>query len=406
MIRTAKFSRLPRWLNHRALTTQAVRWALDRMIYAVRKRMVGVGQLAKQDIHRILVLRPSHRLSNILLLTPLIADLERTFPGAEIDVLVAGEAATDVLQGFFSIGRIHVLPRYVVWHMVAALNTIAKLRKAHYDLAIDPSVDSASSHLILALLSPRYMVAVPNSGNAAWARVMFSAPRHCAKLPVFLLRHAVARDQSVDEINYPALDVQLTLAERRSGRRALATLMRSEAERNRLPIILGVYANASGVKRYCETWWLQFLAAIRANHPEYIIVEFLAADGISRLGHLFPIYYSNSPRKLASVISNVTYFISGHCGVMHLASATSTPTVGLFSVTDPTMYEPYDHFSRALSTVNKTPEGVAQAAIRVLKAIESLGDSENTATSQVSEIPMRGNIVGLRPRRTHAVANH
>jgi heptosyltransferase III len=405
VIRTAKFSLLPTWLNHRALRSHVVRWALDRMFCAVGKKMVGVGQLANQDVHRILVLRPNHRLGNILLLTPLIAELERAFTGAEIDVLVAGEAATDVLEGFFSIGRIYLLPRYVVRHLVATVSTIVALRRARYDLAIDPSTDSPSSRLILALASPRHILAVPDPGNAAWARVMFSAPRHCAKLPVFLLRHALADDQSVDEINYPTLNIQLALVERRSGRRALATLMHAEVE-NRLPITLGVFANATGAKRYSETWWLQFLAAISANHPEYIIVEFLATDGISRLGHRFPVYYSNSPRKIASVISNVTYFISGHCGVMHLASATSTPTVGLFSATDPTMYEPYGHFSRALNTGNKTPEDVAQAAIRVLKAIESLADLENNANSRVSETPMRSNIVGLRPRCERAIANH
>jgi heptosyltransferase-3 len=405
VIRTEKISVLPAWLNGRALGRRLVRWPLERVLCALERKLAGVGQLAKEDIHRILVLCPNHRLGNILLLTPLITELERAFPGAEIDVLVTGQAAIDVLEGFSSIGRIRLLPRHVARHLVATIRTMVKLRRARYDLAIDPSTDSPSGRLILALASPRHMVAVPDPGNAAWARVMFSAPRHCAKLPVFLLRHVLADDQSVDEINYPTLNIQLTLAERRSGRRTIATLVRSEVG-NRLPITLGVFANATGAKRYGEIWWLRFLAAISASHPEYRIVEFLAADGSSRLGHRFATYYSSSPRKLASVISSVTYFISGDCGVMHLASATSIPTVGLFSATDPTMYEPYGHFSRALNTGNKTPEDVAQTAIRVLKAIASLADLEYNANGQRSEKPMKSNIVGLPPRWKHTVASH
>ena len=409
MIWTEKISILQRWLNYGALGKRIVRWPLKRMLCVVERKLAGVGQLAGESVHRILVLCPNHRLGNFLLLTPLITELERAFPGAEIDVLVSGQAANDVLEGFSSIGRIRFLSRYLVRHLVATISTILKLRRARYDLAIDPSVDSPSGRLILALASPRHMVAVPDPGNTAWARVMFSAPRHCAKLPVFLLRHVLAHDQPVDEINYPTLNIQLTSAERRSGRRTVGTLMRSEIG-NRLPIMLGVFANATGAKRNGEMWWLQFLAAISASHPEYRIVEFLTANGSSRLGHRFATYYSSSPRKLASVISNVTYFISGDCGVMHLASATGIPTVGLFSATDPTMYEPYGHFSRALNAGNKTPEDVAQTAIRVLRAIASLADLEYNleynANGQRSEKPVKSNIVGLPPPRRHTVANY
>ena len=270
MIWKKKISILRTWFNDRALGKRVVRWTLKRMLCSVEKKLVGVGQLAKESVHRILVLYPNHRLGNILLLTPLITELERVFPGAEIDVLVTGQAANDVLEGFSSIGRIYLLQRNIVRNLVATTSTIVKLRRAVYDLAIDPSVDSSSARLVLALASPRHMVALPDPGNAAWARVMFSAPRHCAKLPVFLLRHVLAHDQSVDEINYPTLNIRLTLAERRSGRRTVSTLVRADAG-NREPITLGVFANATGPKRYDEMWWMQFLASISASHPEYRI---------------------------------------------------------------------------------------------------------------------------------------
>ncbi|MDE2497373.1 MAG: hypothetical protein KGK35_06045, partial [Xanthomonadaceae bacterium] len=48
--------------------------------------------------------------------------------------------------------------------------------------------------------------------------------------------------------------------------------------------------------------------------------------------------------------------------VMHLASASGTPTIGLFSVTDVSKYEPCGRGSRALVTNGKTPEEIARLA--------------------------------------------
>ncbi|MGH8183805.1 MAG: hypothetical protein ACREPH_09105, partial [Rhodanobacteraceae bacterium] len=50
------------------------------------------------------------------------------------------------------------------------------------------------------------------------------------------------------------------------------------------------------------------------------------------------------------------------CGVMHLASASGAPTLGLFSVTEALKYAPYGHGSLALDTRGKSPEDIVQAA--------------------------------------------
>ncbi len=382
MIQTGKLPRWLAWIRDRSLRRRLVRWPLGRLFRAIDDRIVGVGQLVRDDIHRILVLRPNHRLGNILLLTPLITELEHVFPGAEIDVLAAGDAANDVLAGSFSIGRVYVLARHVARHPLATAGTLARLRRTRYDLAIDPTMDSQSGRLILALITPRYMLAVPASENLDWARVMFSAPRHFAKLPVYLLRHALASGQPNEEIDYPTLHVNLTPAEVLNGKRTLAALAQWPGD-GIARSTLGVFANATGAKRYSESWWLQLLATIHIRRPEYAVVEILAADGVSRLNHLFPTFYSSNPRKLASVLANLTHCISADSGVMHLASATHIPTVGLFCRTDPSLYEPYGNLSRSINTNNRSPEEITATVLRVLQAITL--ESANAQASQTCD---------------------
>ena len=50
------------------------------------------------------------------------------------------------------------------------------------------------------------------------------------------------------------------------------------------------------------------------------------------------------------MIANTEVFIGADSGIMHLASAAHTPTVGLFSVTDQSLYAPYNDNSVAINT--------------------------------------------------------
>jgi ADP-heptose:LPS heptosyltransferase len=359
-------------LNSRDFRRRAVRGILSRLFRLADSVLVKPGMLAAENVHRILILRPNHRLGNIVLLTPLIAEIERTFPGAEVDMLAAGDAAHDVLATFFCVRHIYSLPHYIVRHLIDVARKILILRRAHYDLVIDPSADSNSNRLLIAWIKPRYAIGVPSpmsDADTTWARVLFSSPRHLAMLPVFLLRHALVPIREVDEARYPPLDIRLTLSEQRNGQRALNALLHRRRASNRRAITIGIFANASGAKRFDESWWLRFLSPLINTHPEYTIIEFVAADACSRLGGHFSTYYSSDVRKLASVVSNLTCFISGDCGVMHLACASGVPTIGLFSVTDASMYEPYGRHNQSLTTVSKMPEQVGQAAVRMIETV-------------------------------------
>jgi ADP-heptose:LPS heptosyltransferase len=79
-------------------------------------------------------------------------------------------------------------------------------------------------------------------------------------------------------------------------------------------------------------------------------IEVLPIEKISQLSFKIPSYYSRNVREIGSLIANTDVFIGADSGIMHLASAVKTPTIGLFSVTNEQTYGPYDNSSTGINT--------------------------------------------------------
>ncbi|HZX70494.1 MAG TPA: glycosyltransferase family 9 protein [Rhodanobacter sp.] len=304
-----------------------------------------------KGIYRILVCRPNHRLGNTLLLTPLIAELEHRFKGAEIDILSEGQIAAEVFSTFFSVKNIYCLPRRGFKHPWAFLSSLLRVRKTRYDLIIDPCLGSNFSRAMTKFLHGRYKLGF--DGRVGGSGLTHAVPRsvamrHMAKRAINLVRW-INQCTDGDGARFPSLDIRLTANEREQGRRLLAGIL-SDAARPVTRPLVGIFANATGAKRYPQDWWREFIAALVQRLPYASIVEFVPMHGHSMLDSVWPAYYSSDIRRMGSVMAAADLMVSADCGVMHLAVASGVPTVGLFSVTDSAVYEPYGHDSRALQT--------------------------------------------------------
>lgn len=352
---------------------------LDRRTYSELRRRVVRGALAplrrlvdarlQQNVsavgvQQILICRPNHRLGNLLLLTPLLDELERRLPGVTIDLVVAGDTAAELFAGYAGVGRIYSLSRKIVRHVPATARAIVQIRRMRYDWAIDPCLASQSSRLLAVAANPSHLLGFPRSDQSvSWEDLdpLHSLPQHAAKIPVYMLRRILGCDYENLRSAYPPLDLRLSAVERAEGQRALMTRVSMPADSHITPVV-GLFVEATGAKRYPRDWWQRFVAELRSKRPMCVLVEILPPDGRPRLGSDLPTFSSPSPRKVAAVISNMTYFVSADCGVMHLASASGTPTLGLFLTSDMNKYQPYGHGSRALLTAGLSPETVAQSA--------------------------------------------
>lgn len=363
-MRPVTLQRLFERKRYSELRRRIIRRAMQPFFRAGNARMTRTTDLSGANPRRILICRPNHRLGNLLLLTPLVIELQRTFPNARIDIVLAGEHGAELFRTFRQVGHIYSLSRRMVRHPIAIVRTALQIRRAHYDLALDPCEASQSGRLLATIAGARHVIGIPRGQSIAGLEEsgwMGRVPAHMAQWPVHLLRRTLARQLPEPDDDFPALDIQLSAAERERARTTLEQMLQVAGE-SRVRHVIGVFAEATGAKGYGRDWWQRFIRVVAERYPDVAIVEIVPADGRPRLAADLPSFGSPSPREVAAVISNMQCFVSGDCGVMHLASAAGVPTIGLFSVTDALKYAPYGHGSRALDTNGKSPEEVAESA--------------------------------------------
>ena len=75
------------------------------------KNKVGDNRYSNNELKRILICRPNHRLGNLLLLTPLVQELESTFPNCKIDLLVNQSCAKQIYKNYESVQTIFEFPQ-------------------------------------------------------------------------------------------------------------------------------------------------------------------------------------------------------------------------------------------------------------------------------------------------------
>lgn len=345
--------------NHGSLQQwrrRAVRWLVKRLVPPAPND-VTAGGLPRIGVQRVLVCRPNHRLGNTVLMTPLMAELERVYPGAEIDVLGAGSATLDIYGGYAALGDTFLLHRRAVRHPLATIGTVLALRKKRYDLVIDAASGSSSGRILASVSMARFRLRVDAAGDAM--------PVHLAARPVHALRWALGADTTHP---LPPMDLRLSEDELRTGRATLRRVV-SSSYPHTAPV-LAIFPNATGAKRYDEGWWTTFLGELTSLTGPLRIVELVAADGQSRVGSRYPTYFTSDVRKLAAFIDAAGTYVSADCGVMHLAGATSATTIGLFGTTDARRYAPYGGMNLAVQTAGGDAIVAArQAAERILRVV-------------------------------------
>src|SRR5690606_1231645 len=62
-------------------------------------------------VKRVLISRPNHRLGNMLLITPLVQEIARTFPDCTIDLFVKGKITPIVFENYPQVHQIIELPK-------------------------------------------------------------------------------------------------------------------------------------------------------------------------------------------------------------------------------------------------------------------------------------------------------
>ena len=321
----------------------------------------------KPQIKRVLICRPNHRLGNLLLITPLVQDVVEMFPDCKIDLFIKGNLGPIVFENYTNVDLIIKLPKKPFKHILQYINVWFLVKKHRYDLVINAVPGSSSGRLATKFARSKYKIFGDTNQNSELEK---PSNLHIAKEPVFAFRNfleLVGYGKITRSI--PVINIKLKPEELKAARQLLEAIVGNDNK------TISIFTFATGKKCYSENWWNDFYNSLKKTYPNYNIVEVLPIENVSQIGFKAPTFYSKDVREIAAFIANTEIFIGADSGIMHLASSSLSPTVGLFSVTKEGKYSPYGNGSIALNTNECTTDVCIEAISKILFKVNTVSNA-------------------------------
>ena len=303
------------------------------------------GKLNKDfKVKRVLISRPNHRLGNLLLLTHLVQEIIKTFPDSQIDLFVKGGVTPIIYKNYENIDRYIQLPKKPFSNLGKYIKGWFDLKFRKYDLAINSNPGSSSGRLSMLATNSTYKFFGEHDEELA---AKYPDYNHDAKKTIYNLRKFLTQlGYPENNSKLPSLKIILDNKELETGKENVQKIVQNDKK------TICLFTNATGAKIYSEEWWETFYEKLKSTFPDYNIIELLPVENISKLNFKIPNFYSTDIREMGGFLANCALFIAADNGVMHLASSVNVPTIGLFKVTDETMYKPYNDKSFSINTNN------------------------------------------------------
>lgn len=301
------------------------------------------AELDKKSIRKILIIRPNHRLGNILLITPLVEEVLRHFPESKIDFFIKGKVNEIIFHNHPNVEEVFFLPKNHFKELSIYISSWFKLiSKKKYDLIINANHSSSSGQLVSKWAKGTYkffgIETLPQFE-------ILNDYYHFAKFPVYNFRAYLLKSYpNLVFSDIPTLNFRLTEKEIKNGENVLQKIVQ-----NKKPTI-AFFTFATGDKCYSVEFWEELYLKMKANFEnDYNLIEILPVENVSQINFKAESFYSKDLTEIASLLTHTKLFIGADSGMMHLA-ATSTMTLGLFKNNTIHKYQPFGNRSRGILT--------------------------------------------------------
>ncbi|MGH7824242.1 MAG: glycosyltransferase family 9 protein [Candidatus Binatia bacterium] len=329
--------------------------------------------LAKEKIEKILLVRPSFRMGNSILATPLIFLFRQNFPNARIDFV--GSPMSSVLFRDLPINRHYQVTRRFPNASWAYFTLIRDIRAVGYDLAVELSgSQSAMGAWIVGLSGSRCRVGMQGKRDR-WFDVRLPKPKTKNK---YEMSSALASSMGLSGSPL-APKMVLSASEREEALRKTASVFGGNTPD--VGVFLGGRVQKS--KRWPKDNFVELIKDLRGRGIKVLIFvgpeEEDLRDYFRRaLSGQVPVIYEKSLRLFAALVSTCKLFVACDSGPMHLACALGVRTVAIFQKRNFNHWGPPSSLARIVHSA-----GVVQPR-RVLRAcLLELWRLEKTAVSQL-----------------------
>jgi len=321
-----------------------------------------------QTPHILLVKTSS--LGDVLHNLPVVSDIARHFPGAQVDWLVE--------ESFAALPRLHPAVRNVisvavrrwrgkllsatVWCEIAALRST--LAAQHYDIAID------TQGLLKSALLMRGAQGLRCGFDRHSAREPLAASLYQRTFPVAVGQHAVERNRQL-------------------AAQALGYVLEGQADYGILPPVVArhdwlaekpyavlLHATSRADKLWDEQNWIALGKHLHEKNIRSILPWGSEAEQARSMRLAEAIPDAVAPPRLslneaAALLGGARAAIGVDTGLAHLAAALGVPTVGIYTATDPALTGLYaGRCAVNLGSIDRAPDAAA-----VIEALPAFSDT-------------------------------
>jgi heptosyltransferase-3 len=258
------------------------------------------NEIIREDVKRVLICRPNHRLGNQLLLTPLVQEVFATFPNCTIDLFVKGGLAPIIFKNYNYVENIIQLPKKHFKQIVLYIRAWSKIRNTKYDIVINAAKNSSSGRLATKFANATYHFF---GDNEIEFEDKYADSVHMAKYPVYSFReYVVAHGIKSENQQVPFLDIKLSENEKAEGKIKCKGLVPNNQQ------TICLFTNATGNKCYSKVWWLDFYENLKIKFPNQNIIEILPVENTSMIDFQATSFYSKDIREMASLMASTSVF--------------------------------------------------------------------------------------------------
>lgn len=281
------------------------------------------GPIDPAEVRRILAVRHDSRLGNLLLLTPSLRLLKTAFPSARVEVMISDRYGDALANNPCVDG-------------ILTARSLPGLRLRGYDLALDFSPQHAfslSSAVWTALSGAKRRIGFDRGDAAKFLDDLVAVPTehaHETANLARLVRHAAPHAALPSDAEL-ATEWHFGHGEREEGARTWESW---GLDHESVALFLGARAE----KRLEPGWFLELGRRLAASGRKAVLTGGPAERELLK-GLVLPAGIVMAPelslRRFAAAISNARAVLTADTGPMHLAAAVGTPSVELFSHTEP-----------------------------------------------------------------------